>query len=281
MKTAFRATIKLANSYPGTKDVQLEIKEEPPPEGYRFASAYLGFEPPPVVQVEYLTWEPGRKRQVDLKSAADALLEVETSENLVAYLKEFGVLFPGKRIMLADAMRLVWLFRHFAAAKKEGIPLPGPDVKTWTVWPLAVKNARGGGLAFSFIPVPAKTGWPLFRHQKDEWDEVYAFGELRRNVLKRLKYVDVAWEGKIVVKPSCLYDALLTFHCLAKPGAVLGTKNKQDAITFFRTYRQRGKISGEEFEAAKEAIKQAWEDGEDNLGRLREIGWETLRVLRG
>lgn len=272
----------MANTYPGTKDVRVEVKEEPPPEGYLLANAYLGFEPPSVVQIEYLTWEPDGKRQVDLKSAADALLEAKTGENLIAYLKEFGALFPGKRIMLAEAMRLVWLFSHFAAVKKEGMPLPGPDVKTWTVWPLTVKNARGEGMAFSFIPVPAKSGWPLFRHRKDEWDEeVYIFGELRRNVLKRLKHVDVTWEkDRIVVKPSCLYDALLTLQCLARPRAVLGTKAKQDAIAFFRVYRKRGKISNEEFEIVKRAIKQAWEDGEGNLEQLRKIGWKTLRVLR-
>ncbi len=275
MKTTFRATVRLENAYPEVADVRVEVKEEPPPELYLLTAAYLGVELPPVVQVEYLAWEPGRKRRVDLKGVTDALLKVETGDALVGCMREWGALFPGKRILLADAMRLVWLFRHFVSARKEGIPVPGPDVKTWTVWPLTVRKARGEETVFSFIPVPAEKGWPLFRQGQD------ALGEVRRNVLKRLKRVDVAWEGQIVVKPSCLYDALLAAHCLAEPRAtVLTTKNKQDAIAFFRTYKNRGKITPEEFEAIKKAITETWDEGEDNPEWLKEVGWAKLETLR-
>lgn len=289
MKTVFQASVKVAGSYPGCEDVQVKTVEEIPPESYRLAAIYLGLKPGPVIPVEYLTWRLSKKRQVDLTAVTDKLLKVETVSGLVGFMQEAAVLFPGNKILLADALRFVWLFRCFVSAQKDGLPSPDPDIETWTMWPLTVQKADGSGTAFSFVPVPAKSGWPLFRKPKrllgfseEEENAGYVFEEIRQNVFRRLRYVDICWEGKIVVKPACLFDALLAAHCLAKPRAIaLGTKNKQDAITFFRVYKQRGKISEEEFTAVKQAISQAWEEGEDDLAGLKEIGREAVRACRG
>jgi len=215
-------------------------------------------------------------------------------------LERYGGLFPGKEKDLLSVKRELEALRLLLVLKagttpKNGVPpvaliedrllIPlhrsaetWPENKEWTVW--------GSYMDVPFY-VPAEKGvWPVF-HTPTEWsmdrDGIikYAQKELTRNVNRRLRKLraEVKTTG-IVVKPICLYDALLAWICLdvkeAKKKKTISTASKHRVLGSFQKWKSRGKISSEDYEQVRKAVCEAWDKGLRNEKELRELSHAAI-----
>lgn len=294
----FATTLTLEGKFPSCLRVEVEKR---PLLGREAAIARRLGETEKTLPV--LCWKPGPPQKVALLDASLRVRDINTREDVIAFWQEIGPLFPGKEKPLPAIMEAVFVLQlllvlRLAYAPQKGMPPTVAWIENHLLEPLKMAMAfcpkerhfrpvfYGGEICY----LPAKKGdWPIFTLPK-KWpgdrDGIinYAKGELTRNALARLRRVDISWTSKgIVIQPSCLYDAMLTAAVLEKPKAFakkrLNTQAKQDALAYFRSLEStRGKFSKEIYKTViKPAICRAWDRGEKDLARLREVGHNALK----
>jgi hypothetical protein len=267
-----------------------------------------------------LRWETsGRLRRVDPLKVAEQAAAILTPEDAARFWEEHGPLlafkenqvdFYGRMLPYCVFLWLAALVSISVYGAKPGMPPLVGNIERWLLDPLrqAAKRFPGAarftwGAAFidgtavsGFVPlkesteftVLARADWPVFcvpERQPALREEIIAFvqGEIRRNVLARLRLVDIGWgRDGITVSPAHLYDAILAVLALDAPEEKqrrpLSTRAKRDALAYFRVLVQRGKISAVEYEeVVKPTIGRAWQAGVRDIEGLRRRAWEALK----
>jgi len=258
-------------------------------------------------EVKYLHWENSHSGQkVDFEKVSKKLLNITTFksiDSIISFWLEVGPLFPGNRISLSEALTKIGMAMQFitlqlSTTPSKGMPAPvsaaeaflvnplkqkvieHPEVRKWT-WvhlglslPPVLKPARRNDWPIFIVP----KSWPVYRGDIID----FTTAEINRNIMRRLQqYVKFNWtkNGSLVIQPASLYEAILAWHCFNEPyvkeKADIATREKQDALSYFRTYKKRG-ISDEQYTVIKQSVNQAWDDGVRKKEQLRSIGRKAV-----